>query len=104
MLPFQFYRYHDAVRITMMLSASWWCCPHDRNAARIIMMLSNSSGRRLCLFSARYVARNRSLLVHQHDAVNIIIFAAELIRTLSSCLLAHMLSGCGIIMMLSTSS
>ena len=111
MLPFQFYHYHDAVRITMMLSASWWCCPHDRDAVRITMMLSNSSGRRLCLFSARYVARNRSLLVHQHDAVNIIIFAAELIRTLSSCLFSahaewlwYHHDAFNIIMMLSTSS
>ena len=45
--------------------------PPSLFAVRIIMMVSNSSGRRLCPFSARDVARNRPWLVYQHDAVNI---------------------------------
>ena len=47
------------------------------------MMLSNSSGRRLCLFSDRYVARNRSWLVYQHHPVNIIVL---LMDSLGRCL------------------
>ena len=59
------------------------CLCHRHDAVRIIMMLLNSSGRRLCLFSDRYGARNRLWLVYQHHPVNIIVL---LIDSLGRCL------------------
>ena len=69
------------------------------------MMLSNSSGRRLCLSLARYVARNRLWLVCQHHPVNIIVLLMDSLGRCPRVYVAHnAVSSCGIFMMLSTSS
>ena len=50
----------------VMLSASSWCCRTHQDVVSAFL-------------SARYVARNRSLLVHLHNAVNIMIMLLNLV-------------------------